>query len=274
MASGDRFFEIIAGGSRVTMEQVDALVSEVQDGQLRLDQVLACALYTLRENVFAGDRSLFVAHCESAYRYKSAYAYRLAQAGRVYISLSKSTIVEKDLWPKSISQAVALSKLGDEQLVELWQSLCEAGEQETMNCDKLNCYVQEVIDKNNAAKMIEEPPELQQTRVPNAVDEVAATETDTPSVVEMSVQPEEPYHGCDYGYGTPNDFPPLGIDRENRLKMAEVGVKFFRLAHENDGPCIMEWDEECCGWQQLIPMQSRVLSIWEELIGKPGVCQC
>ncbi|MCI5212295.1 MAG: hypothetical protein D3910_26715, partial [Candidatus Electrothrix sp. ATG2] len=273
------------------IEQVDALVSEVQDGQLRLDQVLACALYTLKEYVFAGDRSLFVAHCESVYKYKAAYAYRLAQAGRVYISLSQSTIVEKELWPKSISQAVALSKIGDEQLVELWQSLCEAGEQKTMNCDKLNCYVQDVIDKNNAAKMIEEPPELQQTRVPDAVDEVAGTETDTPSVVETSVQPEdkeryepqlceesleveEPYHSRDYGYGTPNDFPPFGIDRENRMVMAAVGVKFFRLVHEKDGPCIMEWDEECCGWQQLLPVQNGTLAIWEDLIKKPGVCQC
>jgi hypothetical protein len=291
MPSDERFLQNVIDGNPLSIEQIDNMVLAIQDGHLKLDQMLACACYALKNNVFKNDRSLFLTHCENVYGYKSKYAYRLAQAGAVYTVLS--TIVEKEQWPKSISQAVALSKLGEIELVELWKSLCESGEQKSMNCSKLKCYVQEVIDRNNAAKMIAEPAEPQVRSKPNTklsenVEEVCGsdeveerTEVDAQSVVETSgiqddegLDEEKPYHSRDYGYGTPDDFPPFGIDRENRLVMAAVGVKFYRLDHRDEGPCIMEWDEECRAWQQLLPVQKGIIAIWEKLIKKPGVCQC
>ena len=159
-----------------------------------------------------------------------------------------------------------------------------------MTCSKLECYVQEVIDRNNAAKMLAEAPDPQlhsasNTKVSENVDEVCGSggeeAVEAEVVAETSVLPEDerldeekPYHSRDYGYGTPNDFPPFGIDRDNRLKMAEVGVRFYRLDHNDEGPCIMEWDEESRAWQQLLPMQKGIIAIWEDLIKKPGVCQC
>lgn len=295
MSSGN-CLELIKNTPRLSAADLVKWIGDNMQTERYAAQNAAIGLAIAREHIFCGDHNSFLGFAENNFGIGSSNAHRRARAGKAYIALSTIVELERDDWPRSISQADILCDLDADQIRTLWLSLKEQGELPYITAEKLKCFVAEYktpigVETNelpqveHAEKHQERPLEKRPDRPLQGygVLNIGNVESEHDGVViwgdeeadeeaEQVVEAEYKETGSYYD----KTMPPFGIDRENRLKMLAAGLKFVRLI-VGDGELelhIEEWSEGGGGWQILLPSSGGVERFFERLIKQDKVCQC
>lgn len=263
--------ELVPKSGILTIEQIKEGMADAQNHRVYGRQKFAVFAFLFRQKVEKEEQ--YLNFMLSGYEHERASAHRYAQAGEVLLNLSAS--IDREWLPQSISQAVELSFLPKEQQVVVWDSLLDQ-----YNPRKITQQI--VADHVAALKQISAAPASVQLFEQSAVQEVEPAESEL-------VEDDEPA-GEDTDFDEPEEdeepipvpappgkrtshfpnFPPLGCERVNRLKLLALGANFVRRVETAQGSVIYQWQESERsegGWQQIHAGNVRqVDAYWDRLL--------
>lgn len=263
--------ELVPKSGRLTIEQIKEGMADAQNHRVYGRQKFAVFAFLFRQKIEKEEQ--YLNFMLSEYEHERASAHRYAQAGEVLLNLSTS--IDREWLPQSISQAVELSSLPKEQQVVVWDSLLD-------QYDPRKITQQIIADHVAALKQISAAPAPVQLFEQSAVQKVEPAEAevveddrpagdepdfDEPEEDEESVlAPAPPAKRTSHF----QNFPPLGCERVNRLKLLALGANFVRRVETAQGSIIYQWQESERsegGWQQIHAGNVRqVDAYWDRLM--------
>jgi len=262
--------ELVLEREDLSVEQVKEGLAAAQNHRVYGKQVFAICAFLLQQK--SENEEEYLGFMLAEYEHERASAYRYAQAGKVLLNLS--TVVDRERLPRSIDQAIKLDKLSSDDQRAMWLRLISMYDQRELRADLVKAHVDDQLAKIEYSTV----QEIEQSTV-QKIEHVEAelVEDDEPEDEDPDFEePEEaeepvlaPAPPARRASHFPN-FPPLGCERENRLKLLALGANLVRRVETEQGSIIYQWQESERsegGWQQVHAGNVRQIDAhWDRLM--------